>query len=125
MLDKRCIALLNAINSECNGSGYKIFSFDELAFLMPARLSLEAEGVREALFNLSNHEFISIKYQDEGEVCLRPLVKGRVAIENKQDKEQSESNLKKKLLLFSFFGGFLGGLLSGLIFYLIKLLGGV
>ncbi len=125
MLDKRCIALLNAINNECNSSGYKIFSFEQLISFMPSRLSINADGVRESLSYLANHEFISIKYQDEGEVCLRPLVKGRVEIENKSDKERSEGNLKRKLIIFSFLGGLIGGLLSGLIIFAFKLIGGI
>ncbi len=124
MLDKRCIALLDVINSNSNDSGYKIFSFEELISLLPIRLSFDVEGLMETLSNLSRNEFISIKYQDENEVCLRPLIKGRVAIENKTEKDLEENSFKKKLIIFSFLGGLFGGLLSGVIIFVIKIIGG-
>ncbi len=124
MVDKRCFALLNAINSLCN-SGYKIFSFEELCSLMPVRLGLDVEGVKESLKSLSDHELISIKYFGESEVCLRPLIKGRVAIENKTDKDIAENSLKKRLMFFAFLGGLFGGIACGVIFLLAKLIGGV
>ncbi len=125
MLDKRCFALLNAIVSVCDGSGYKIFSLSELIDKLPDYLGVESEGLNEALNSLSEHELISIKYFDEKEICLRPLIKGRVAVESVNEKELSEKALKRKLILFSFFGGLLGSFLSAVIFYLIRLLGGV
>ena len=125
MLDKRSIVLLNQINSKCDGSGYKIFSFEELLSLMPMKLGLEREGLKEILANLSNNELISIKYNDQNEVCLRPLIKGRVAIENLNEKQENEGFLKRKLFLFSFYGSVVGGIVSGLILYLIKLFGGI
>ena len=125
MLDKRSIVLLNQINSKCDGSGYKIFSFEELLSLMPMKLGLEREGLKEILANLSNNELISIKYNDQNAVCLRPLIKGRVAIENLNEKQENEGFLKRKLFLFSFYGSVVGGIVSGLILYLIKLFGGI
>lgn len=125
MLDRRSVLLLNQINSKCSDSGYKIFSFEELISFIPSKFGVENEGLKEILDSLADHELISIKYNDQNEVCLRPLIKGRVAIENLNEKEESESFLKRKLLLFSFFGGALGGLVAGLIVYLLKLLGGI
>ncbi len=124
MLDKRSFALLNAINNECDNSGYKIFSFDELISNLPIKLMLEREGLIERLNALSNHEFISLKYLGEDEVCLRPLIKGRMAIENKTDREKNELKAERKYLIFSLLGGFLGGLISGILPFVIKLLGG-
>ncbi len=124
MLDKRSIALLNAIIKVCCDSAYKIFSFEELASLMPKGLSLEADGLKESLQSLSNHEFISVKYQDDSEVCLRPLIKGRIAIENITEKQQLDLSNKKKLVCICFLSALFGGFVSGLMLYLIKLLGG-
>ncbi len=117
MLDKRSIALLNLINSKCDSSGYKIFSFDELLPLLPARLSLDGEGIKESLSHLSNHEFVSVKYQDESEVCLRPLIKGRVAVENIAEKTENEKFLKRSLFWFAFVGSLLGGIVSSILLY--------
>ncbi len=124
MLDKRSIALLNVIIAECADTGYKIFSFNELVSFMPLRYYIDSEGVKERLKSLSDHEYISVKYQDDNEVCLRPLLKGRVAIENKADSDYAELNLKRRFAVFAFFGGVAGGLIAGLIVYLIKALGG-
>jgi hypothetical protein len=57
---------------------------------------VENEGLKEILDSLADHELISIKYNDQNEVCLRPLIKGRVAIENLNEKEENESYLKRK-----------------------------
>ncbi len=125
MLDKRCFALLGVIDKECSDTGYKIFSIGELIELMPKGLGLEIEGLKDGLNGLANHEFISIKYLDDSEVCLRPLIKGRVAVESRLDKELSDIKAERRFMVFAFLGGLFGGLLSGLIILLIKLLGGL
>ena len=78
MLDKRSLALLNIINEECLGTGYKIFCVDELADALPASFGMDSEGIRVCIKTLSEHEYVSVKYEDEREVCLSLLPKGRL-----------------------------------------------
>ena len=87
MLDKRCLALLNILNSECVNSGYKVVSIEDFVLSMPLSFGIDFDGVRECLYTLSEKEYISVKYQDEKEVCLCPLTKGRLVFENKIEEE--------------------------------------
>ena len=122
MLDKRCLALLEYINCECQSSAYKIFAVDEFVSAMPSHFLIDKEGVRECIRNLSQHEYISVKYEDESEVCLTPLTKGRLVFENKLDEEISRRQSERKYFAYSAFGGFLGGFVSGIIVLIVMAL---
>ncbi len=125
MLNDKTFALLNAIVTHGCESQYKIFSFEELASFIPIIYKTDLQDIKESLNNLSNHEFIKVAYQDEGEVCLRPLAKGRLTIENEKEKELAQNSLNKKVCFLSCFCGLMGGFLSFLLFYLLRLLGGI
>ena len=109
MLDKRCLALLNIINGECVGTGYKIFSISDLISSMPVHFGMDGAGIYECIKTLSEREYISVKYQDDKEICLSPLTKGRLVFENKIDDEMEKSRAEKRYFFFSFIGGLLGG----------------
>lgn len=115
MLDARTLALLNFINNSCEGSGYKIFSIEELVSALPVKLKPKDECLRECLTLLSEREFISIKYQDEREICLRPQVKGRASLESVKEGEKDLQRQRKSLFLTSFLGGLVGSFISGVI----------
>lgn len=121
MLDKRCLALLNIINAECVNSGYKIFSTEQLISSMPTHFNLDSEQIFECISTLSSKEYISIKYQDEFEVCLCPLTKGRLVFENRLEEEIEKSLDRKRYFLYSFFGGLSGGILANILYLIIKL----
>ena len=99
MLDKRCGFLLEIINERCSGSGYKVIDVEELRSAMPKYFSETNESIFEHLSYLSSREYISIKYQDETEVCLCPLTKGRLISEIKQE-EDIEKKKDKKTYFF-------------------------
>lgn len=126
MLDKRCLSLLNLINGECLNSGYKVFSVEELALSMPAHYGIDVLGVKECLKVLSEREYISVKYEDEKEVCLSPLPKGRLVFENRIDEELEKSRAEKRYFIYSFTGAAVGGALVVIIAAIIfALIGGV
>ena len=125
MLDKRCLALLNILNSECVNSGYKVVSIEDLVLSMPLSFGIDIDGVRECLYTLFEKEYISVKYQDEKEVCLCPLTKGRLVFENKIEEELDSQRSKKTYFLYSMLGAFSGGVISGLIVAIIFALTGV
>lgn len=124
MLDKRTLALLEYINGECGG-GYKIFSTEELINALPAVFGADAEGVRECVKTLSERDYISVKYQDEKEVCLSPLMKGRLVFENRIDDEIEKVRSERRYFVFSFVGALSGGVLAGLITAVILFIFGV
>ena len=118
MLDKRCFALLDIINTRCKDSGcsgYKVFSFKELKDAMPTKLLLDENGVVECLFALEERDYISVKYQDKEEICLCPLTKGRLVFENRIDEFLEKLRVQKKCFLFSFFGSLVGAILGFLL----------
>lgn len=115
MVDERCLALLDGINNACTDSGYKIFEFDELRALVLPRFDLGVEDIRECIKNLCYQEFISVKYEDEKEICVKPLIKGRLAFENRIEREITENKEKRLYLLYSALGGALGSAITSII----------
>ncbi len=124
MLDKRCLKLLDILNGECLNSGYKVIEIPALIAAMPAPFGMDEEALRECLETLSSREYISVKYEDEKEVCLCPTPKGRLVFENRIDDEIIEHRSRKYYFLYSFLGSAFGGALTALIAFLISLLGG-
>lgn len=124
MLDERCMALLKIINGECVGTGYKIFALEDLALSLPRRFLADKEEVSKLLINLCEREYISVKYQDEIEVCVCTLPKGRTVFERAVESEIENSRVEKRYFLWAFLGGVSGGLVSALIVALTLVLGG-
>ena len=109
MLDERCLHLLNLINNECNGSGYKVFEISDLTSAFPTRLSMDNDAVRDCINTLSQREYISVKYEDETEICVLPLSKGRFLAEKSIDEEVLRAKEVRRYFLYSFFGALTGG----------------
>ncbi len=125
MLDERAIALLDIINLECNNGGYKVFFIKDLLSSFPARLSVEEDQLLECIDVLALHQYISVKYQDQNEICLNSLVKGRLESENRLDAQIEKIEENKKHFLFSFLGAFVGGMCAFLLALIFKVLGGI
>lgn len=115
MLDKRSFALLEYINGECRGGGYKIFSTAELASSAGEEQPLELEAVRECIKTLAENEYVSVKYQDEEELCAMPLSKGRRAFEQRLDEQAEKIYAARRYAFYSFIGALAGGILAVLI----------
>ena len=115
MLDKRCLALLNVINAECLNSGYRVFSFEELALSMPKHLGVDSAEVERCLSTLLEREYISIKYQDEKEVLTCPLPKGRLVFEKRIEEQTEKVIAEKRYFIYSFIGSLSGGLFATVI----------
>ena len=71
---------------------------------------IDENGVNECLKTLFDHEYISVKYQDDSEICLSPLPKGRLVFENKLEQEIEKEKTRKSYLIYSFLGSFFGGI---------------
>lgn len=120
MLDKRSFALLDVINNVCLNSGYKVIEFNTLLEHMPKCFGIDKEGIKECIVALSEREYISVKYEDDNEVCLSPLPKGRLVFESKTEEELAEKKNKRKYFCSSLFGALFGGGVITLIFYIIS-----
>ena len=124
MLDERCMALLKIINGECVDTGYKIFALEDLALSLPQKFFVDKEEVSKLLINLCEREYISVKYQDEIEVCVCTLPKGRTVFERAVESEIENSRVEKRYFLWAFLGGCAGGLVGALLVVLVFVFGG-
>lgn len=118
MLDKKTLLLLNIINDACDNGGYKIFEISELISLFPSDVSIDSNALRESVKTLSEHGYLSVKYEDENEFCLMPLPSGRAKTE--LDKNERESTKIRNR--YQFFYSFLGSLIGGVTTLIIALL---
>ena len=125
MLDERTFALLDIINFECGSGGYKVFFIKDLISSFPKHLLIDEEQILECIEVLANHQYISVKYQDQNEICLSSLVKGRLESENRLDEKIQALEINKRHFLFSFLGAILGGFCAFLLALIFKLLGGI
>ena len=116
MLDFTSKKLLNVLHAECLGSGYKVFSFSELVMSLPENYGVDQEEVRNVLKNLNAREYINIRYEDDGEVCLCVLAEGRALVENDFQEIEDRKRIEKRLLISSFMGGACGGILMAVMF---------
>ena len=123
MLDEMTFALLNAINLECQNGGYKVFAIKDLLFLM-GKYSFDEYDLLESVERLKNHQYISVKYQDDNEICLAPLVKGKIESEDRLQHQIAQSEEQKKHFFYSFLGGACGSALVFSAVVIIKVLGG-
>ena len=124
MLDERAVALLDIINLECNNGGYKVFFIKDLLSSVPARLFIDEGQLLECIETLSSHQYINVKYQDQNEICLTSLIKGRLESENRLDAKIESIEQKRSLFFASFLGAVVGGIFTFLLAVLFKLLGG-
>ena len=124
MLDERTFALLNLINLECQNGGYKVFLIKDLIYSMD-KYSFDEYDFLESIERLKNHQYISVKYQDDNEICLTPLIKGRLESEKRLERQIEQIENEKKYFSYSFLGGLCGGVLVGSVALIIKLLGGL
>lgn len=122
MLDKRSFALLEYINAECGDGGYKIFSTAELAAVQPLE-PLDGQTVVECVKTLAQGEYISVKYQDEREVCIMPLSKGRLAFERRLEDKVEKMVAAREMAIYAFLGGGAGGVLAALIIAFLSAVG--
>lgn len=124
MLDKRCFALLEYVNSQCLNAGYKVFSLEQLIENMPVKLGVDKETITQCFKVLSEREYVSVKYIDDEEVCVSPLTEGRLFFEKRIEEKLAKARSEKKCFFFGAMGGFLGGGLGSLAWVIIYLLAG-
>ena len=116
MLDFKSKKLLNIINGECKGAEHKVFSFTELALFYPQKFGVSEEEVRNILKTLFARGYISVRYEDDNEVCLCITPDGRSIVENEVFESVDRLKTEKGLFVYSFVGGVFGGVFSALIF---------
>ena len=125
MLDEISLTLLAIIDGQCAQNGYRVFDFEEIVKFLPSHLKVDTSIIKESLVSLNASGYISIKYQDEVEVCLSSLPKGRQLLERQRLDKQTLQEFKRIHLKNSLLGGFLGGLVTGILFVIIFVVLGV
>ena len=120
MLDEKSLALLNGLKADSVANGYKIYSIEELKALT-SYAGVTDEDIIECISSLRIGEYISVKYQDQTEVCLSVLAKGRAECENAILKETS-TPVAVKNQKEAFTGAFLGAVLGGVIAVLLAVI---
>jgi hypothetical protein len=125
MLDKLSVSLLNIINESCDGASYKVLEIEWLCERLYKEFRADNKAVQESLRVLLARELISVKYQDEAEVCLRPLPKGRTETEYRQDRQTELVKTKKTVCLYAVLGGAVGGVITAVLTAIIMRLFGV
>ena len=123
MLDQRTLTLLNILNNECNNGGYKVFSIDELLLSFPPPFIVDRQDFYDSLAILCSQEYVSIKYQDDVEICLSVLSKARRLLESRLESEIERHSLERRYFVFAFLGGVLGGVISVFLSLIILLVG--
>lgn len=124
MLDYRTLSLLDIINSNCQSGGYKVFLINDLISAMPSAFKVDEQVILDCLEALKNHQYVSIKYQDDDEVCLLPLIKGKLESENRIDQEIEKIKSQKQYFWSGFLGASAGGAIIAVIVALVSLIGG-
>lgn len=129
MLDKQTAALLKVIIDICDAE-YKVLEKKEIFSQLKFKPSEERAKLQ--LDYLAKLNMITIKFQDDSEICLAPTPKAFAYFEDKKSAEADRLILTKgdmqKVIRACFFGALLGGAIIGAIvplFWLIaKLIGG-
>lgn len=123
MLDSVSKKLLWLIINECE-SGYKIIEKEFLISSFPQGLVIDEFLLKKHIGYLLEKEYISVKYEDEKELCVCPLPKGKLLLEENLNGEIENYTTKKRYFLFSFLGAFLGGVAVSLLFVVFLVLSG-
>ncbi len=112
MLDAKTTAVLAHLNALCEGGGYKIIEEKDVLSALSGEEKMESTAFREIMRFLAEREWISVKYEGEGQYCLSVLPKGRTVLESQGAKESENKMLFVKT---PFSAGFLGGLTGALL----------
>lgn len=100
--------MLSRIVELCSDGSYKVVEEKELLSCFPPKLKTDGEGLAHILRFLREHDYIDVRYAEEGVYCLSPLPEGRMYDERTR-RERGETR-KKRLYLFVFtlLGAFAG-----------------
>ena len=126
MLDRKLMAVLQAVNDLCVSGTYEILSVDDILNEIPKRLAVEEKFIHVAIDALAEKRLISVKYSDEQEFCLAPLPDGKMKCEQKSEEDApTAQKSNKKTALYCLIASFLGSMLGGAIIVLILKLSGI
>ena len=112
MIDAKTTAVLAHLNALCVGGGYKIIEEKEVLSALSGEEQMESTTFREIMRFLTEREWVSVKYEGEGQYCLSVLPKGRTVLETQGAKQVGTPYFSLKS---PFSAGFLGGLTGALL----------
>lgn len=111
MLDHRTSALLQAVNEQCAGGGYKIFAAEDFSAATGEEWS--DEQIAASLAYLSDEGLIAVKYSGGGMYCVRPLPLGKGYYDHEEEKVTESELRDRSTFRAAFLGGVLGGVSGG------------
>lgn len=122
MLDKKLTALLRIIVTMC-GEIFHVIDKSEIIKALGNKIYAESHSLMLMLRLLAGKELITIKYEDEAEVCLCATRKGVDYIQDIKTISNSNSKAKVeyKVYIMVFFCALLGALAGSIINQLFKL----
>lgn len=123
MLDKIGVRLLNLINLKGIENSYVVLSADELMSGLDG--AVDRKELSIYLDQLKNDGLIAVRYEDEREICLLLLPKGKATYQSLKDGADVKRKIDKKNLKYSFLGGSVGGALGGILAVTLALIFGV
>ncbi|MCQ2399294.1 MAG: hypothetical protein MJ072_02175 [Clostridia bacterium] len=124
MLNKSSAVVLNTLRSLLSGSAYEVFKVAEIFSALPVTAELSEEELKNEIAFLNDGEYISVKYQDDDEICLAVMPKGRQRFDG-EEQENAKTDRRHDLFVYSFFGGFFGGLIAVTVAVVLLLTGAV
>ncbi len=118
ILDKKTIAVLNYIKNNAD-DGFNVLSKAQILAELPKKLNIDSQFLSTALINLKQNDYITVKYEDEKDICLCLNEKATGAFQ--EDKQNAKLPRWQMWLFFvgvftlSFLGAFLAVLLGKLL----------
>ena len=112
-IDKQILKYLLSVR---HGDDYEIITLSELKEYLSINSQIEDSVIFAAIEYLADEEYISLKYSDKIQFCLKATIKGKNYFQN----GKNYLRLKKHIFIISFCGGFLGAFFFFCLFFGIK-----
>ena len=117
MLDKKTATVLNMLATEV-GYSYKVVKKQQLVGALPKKYALTEDELVAIIAFLKENEYLTVKYQDQKEICLALSVKAESYLSGEQEpsvKAQMSKGQTWMLVALTFVAAFLGALAAVLL----------
>lgn len=121
MLDKKTISVLKSMSKLASGNAYKVVTSDEIISLMGQKSQYDADIIKQIIDFLEKQEYINIKFSEENTYCYSILPKGRITLEQENNKvgyKQEKSKFSIMSYIYVAIASFVGTMLALIIFFL-------
>lgn len=119
MLDIKSKLVLKILQKECPFGAYNLVEAKDIISAMPIKYRVDNDGLNNILIYLERAEYISIKYDDDGQYCLCVLPFGNEILEDTKEKSERKSPRLWLVFIIVMTASFVGCLLCQLVLQLI------